>query len=266
MLHFLRVWLLCRLDTKQLFSSFYHSVNAPLDLCNQLESTPCDLTHEEAPMKRSGQTLLGQGGGGGGCLYVLLNLAHSLGHCGPFEPLDGASGSPFGPAHWQFSHNMWCHDDANLTPDVSWIWSIRLANWSFESWLTSFLTLWFSAKFCCLLKLGLDAIFYNSYFHCLRYIWACSNCVPIFITFVLALDLGRPKLSHKWLHCHNPERRCRIAFGPPSGPNLKCFAFPQPALFHISDFCPAFCLPSSSSKCILLKAFPGRRKLRSFRG
>ena len=58
-------------------------------------------------------------------------------------------------------------------------------------------------------------------------IWACSNCVPIFITFVPALDLGRPKLSHKWLHCHNPEPSRQIAFGPPSGPaNLKCFAFP----------------------------------------
>ena len=80
----------------------------------------------------------------------------------------------------------------------------------------------------CLYYLGLGGSIYNSYFHRLRYMGrACSNCVPIFITFVPALDLGRPKLSHKWLHCHNPEPSRQIAFGPPSGPaNLKCFAFP----------------------------------------
>ena len=110
LLHFLKIWLLDQTSN----SCFHPSVTQPMPLqifANQLESTPCDLTHEEAPMKRSGQTLLGHGGGS---LYVLLNLAHSLGHCGSFGPLDGASGSPFGPAHWQFSHNMWCHDDANL--------------------------------------------------------------------------------------------------------------------------------------------------------
>ena len=91
-------------------------------------------------------------------------------------------------------------------------------------------------------------------------IWICSNCVPIFITFVLASDLGRPKLSHKWLHCHNPERRCRIAFGPPSGPNLKCFAFPRPALFHISDFCLPFLPPLLRLKVHSIKSFSRAEK------
>ena len=111
---------------EQLFASIPHSANAPQYLAKQLESNPCDLTREEAPMKRSGQTLLGQRGG---CLYILLNLVHSLGHRGPFAPLDGASGSPFGPALWRFSHKMWCHDDANLPSDVSFKVKASILSW-----------------------------------------------------------------------------------------------------------------------------------------
>ena len=48
---------------EQLFASIPHSADAPQYLAKQLESNPCDLTREEAPMKRSGQTLLGQRGG-----------------------------------------------------------------------------------------------------------------------------------------------------------------------------------------------------------
>ena len=129
---------------------------------NQLESTPCDLTHEEAPMKRSGQTLLGQGGGS---LCLAQPLRTLWVTAAPLHHLAASLGHLFGPALWQFSHKMWYHDDAKITSDVSWILSRKLANCLLECWPSLFLILYsrLISDFQCHFKL------YNSYFHRLRY-------------------------------------------------------------------------------------------------
>ena len=114
-------------------------------------------------------------------------------------------GHPCGPALWQFSHKMWCQYEANVPQDVS-IFCLSALNWSIDQSKENFhILLWYFV--------GHD--FFHSSLKCFRS-RARWKFVPIFIIFLPGWDLGRPKLSHKWLHCHNPERRCGIAFGPAS--------------------------------------------------
>ena len=146
---------------EQLFASIPHSADAPQHLAKQLESNPCDLTREEAPMKRSGQTLLGQRGGVSISCSTLSTLWVTA---APLPHLTVLLGHPLVPP-FDDSHTK-C--DATMMPTYPQMYLLRLKlqfwaeNRQLERWPFPFPTI-NSQHFVCLIvdliKLFLQFLF-----------------------------------------------------------------------------------------------------------